>query len=155
MINHYRVLLPDTKKTTVSADIFFPPLNTEGASPFIHHLINQHLIPLQSQQTSIDYTFTNKGKSTDDLLRKLMRENPQEADDLADDGHESISRILLADFKDGKSNEYLGAPCWVYNDKDMAYRQALPEEPDEDDIESFDGYVRTAIPDDHFFEEVH
>jgi hypothetical protein len=34
-INHYIVFLPDTKKTIVSADIFFPPLKIEGALPLI------------------------------------------------------------------------------------------------------------------------
>jgi len=56
-INHYRVFLPNTKTTIVSADIFFPPLKTEGASPLIHRQINQHLIPWQ--QTLVDYTYTH------------------------------------------------------------------------------------------------
>jgi hypothetical protein len=34
-INHYRVFLPDTKKTRVSADNFFSPFKTGGASPLI------------------------------------------------------------------------------------------------------------------------
>jgi hypothetical protein len=84
-----------------------------------------------------------------------MRENPQEAKNLFDNGHESISRVLVADFKDGKRDEYLGAPYWVYDDNDMAYCEALPEAPIEDDIESLDGSVRTAISDDHFFDEEH
>jgi len=96
------VFLPDTKKTIVSADIFFPPLRIEGASPLIHHQVNKHIIPLQSQQMLVDYTYTNKRKSTDDLLRQWMRENLQEANNLANNGHESIKPIMLADFKDGK-----------------------------------------------------
>jgi len=75
------VFLPDTKKTIVSADIFFQPVKTEGASPFFHRQISQHLIPLQSQQSSVDYTYTNDGESYDNLLRQWMRENPQEAND--------------------------------------------------------------------------
>jgi hypothetical protein len=35
----------------------------------------------------------------------------------------------------------------------MAYREALRVDLIEDDIQSFDGSVHTAIPDDHFFEE--
>jgi len=62
---------------------------------------------------------------------------------------------MLADYKDGKCNDYRGAAYWVYDDKDMAYRKILPIEPVEDDIQSFDGSVWTAIPDDHFFEEEH
>jgi hypothetical protein len=37
----------------------------------------------------------------------------------------------------------------------MAYHENLPNQPIDDEIESFDGSVRTAIPDDHCFEEEH
>jgi len=84
-----------------------------------------------------------------------MRENLQEANDFADNRHQSVCRIMLADFKDGKWSEYLGAPYWVYDDNNMACREDLSIEPVEDDIESFDGSVQRAIPDDHIFEEVH
>jgi len=33
--HHYRVFLPDTKQTIVSADTFFPPLKIEGTTPMI------------------------------------------------------------------------------------------------------------------------
>jgi len=151
-INHYRVFLPDTNKTIVSADIFFPPLKIEGASPLIYRRVNQHLIP---SQTSLDYIYTNKEKSKDDLLRQWMRENPEEDNNLFDNGHDSINRILFADFEGGQRDEYLGAPYWIYDDNDMAYREALPNQPINDDIEHFDESLRTAIPDDHFFEEEH
>jgi hypothetical protein len=82
-----------------------------------------------------------------------MRENSQQANNMFDSGHPTINRIIMADFKAGKRDEYLGAPFWVYDDNDMAYREALPIEPIEDDIESFDGSVYTAVPDDHSFEE--
>jgi len=127
-INRYRVFWPNRKKTVVLADIIFPPLKIRGASPLIHHQVNQHLIPLQSQQTSVHYTYTNNGKSNDDLLNQWMKENPQEPNDIADNGHESINRIMLADFKPGKRDDYVGAPYCVYNDKDMAYREALSNE---------------------------
>jgi len=39
-----------------------------------------------------------------------MRENPQEANNSADNGHESINQIMLAAFKDRKRGEYHGAP---------------------------------------------
>ena len=81
---------PDTKNTLVSADIFFPPLKTEGALPLINRQINQHLIPRQSHQTLVDYIYTNKGKSNDDLLRQWMREISQEGNNFANNGHESL-----------------------------------------------------------------
>jgi hypothetical protein len=74
-INHLRVFLPDTKKTIVSADIFLPPSKIEGALPLISRS-TQHLSPLQ---TSLDYSYSNKGISSDNLTRQWMRENPQEA----------------------------------------------------------------------------
>jgi len=82
-----------------------------------------------------------------------MRENPQVANNMFDTGHPTIDRLILADFSAGKRDEYLGASNWVYDGNDMEYREALPEEPIEDDIQSFDGSVHTAVPDDHFFEE--
>jgi len=60
---------------------------------------------------------------------------------------------MFADFKDGKRDEYLGAPYWLYDANHMAYREPLPSDQIEDNIESFEGSVRTAIPDNHFFEE--
>jgi len=150
-INHYRVFLPDTKKTIVSADIFFPPLQIEGASPQQTKSIHQQQTP--STQMTLDYTYTNGGEGRDDLWRQWMRENPQEADNMFDNGHPTVDQIILADFKAGKRDEYLGAPYWVYDDNDMAYRETLPEQPVEDDIQSFDGSEYIAIPNDHFLEE--
>jgi len=66
-INHYRVFLPDTKRTIVSADIFFPPFKIEGVSPQRKKSIHQHQIP--SSQTSVEYTYTNTCEGTDDLWR--------------------------------------------------------------------------------------
>jgi len=102
--HHYRVLLPDTKKTIVSADIFFPPLKTEGATPMINRRIDQILPPLQGNtpSTSVDYTYNNKGKIRDDMWRQWMDENPQEANDLVDNGHEIIGRLMRADCIQGK-----------------------------------------------------
>jgi len=67
-----------------------------------------------------------------------MGENSQEANDLADNGHSSINRIMLADFKNGKKDKLLGALYLVYNDHDIAYHKSLPNEPVTDNIESFD-----------------
>jgi hypothetical protein len=82
-----------------------------------------------------------------------MKENPQEANDMFDNHHPVVNQLIMADFRAGKRDEYLGAPYWAYDDNDLAYREALPVEPIEDDIQSFDGSVHTAIPNDHFFEE--
>jgi len=111
-INHYRLFIPDTKKTIVSADIIFPPLKIQGASHIIHRRINQYLIPLQSQEMCIDYTYTNKGTSSDAFSKQCMRQNPQEANNLADNGLKSTDQIMLAHCKDGKRDKYLGAPYW-------------------------------------------
>jgi len=82
-----------------------------------------------------------------------MKENPQVANNMFDTGHPTIDQIILADFRVGKRDEYLGAPYWVYDDNDVAYREALSEQPVEDDIQSVDGSEHTAIPEDHFFEK--
>jgi len=127
--HHYRVFLPDTKKTIVSADIFFPPLKIEGATPMINRRIDQILTPLQSNtpSTSVEYTYSNKGKTSDNMWRQWMDENRQEANDLVDNGHEIVARLMRADFLKGKRDGYLGAPYWVYDADDMAYREALPQ----------------------------
>jgi len=69
---------------------------------------------------------------------------------------------MLADFREGKRDRYLGAPYWVYNANNMAYREALPEQPNErvlieelDRIEEFDESIRTVVPADLFLEEEH
>ena len=79
--HHYRVFLPGTKKTIVSADTFFPPLKIEGATPTIKRRIDQILIPFQSNtpSTSVEYTYNNKGRTSDDMWRQWMDENPQHA----------------------------------------------------------------------------
>jgi len=55
---------------------------------------------------------------------------------------------MRADFLDGKREEYLGTPYWVYDANDMAYRESLPQQPQQpnervlieelDRIEEFD-----------------
>jgi hypothetical protein len=87
------------------------------------------------------------------LIRQWIRENSQEAKNLFDNGHVSICWVLLADFNDQQREEHLGASNWVYDNNHMAYSETPPVDPMEDDIQSFDGSVRTAIPDNHFFEE--
>jgi hypothetical protein len=88
-MNHYRVFLPATKKTIVSADIFFPPLEIEGALPLRKKLIHQHQTPYS--QTSLSYTGTCKDNGTDGLWREWMRENPQVANNMFNTGHLTIS----------------------------------------------------------------
>jgi len=56
--HHYRVFLPDTKKTLVSADTFFPPVKLEGVMPMINHPIDQILTPLQNNTPSTSFECT-------------------------------------------------------------------------------------------------
>jgi hypothetical protein len=135
-INHDRVFLPDTKNTIVLADIFFPPFEIEGASPQKRKSIHQHQTP--SSHTSVEYIYTNQDEGSDDLWRQWMKENPQEANNMFDNHYPVINRLIMADFRTGKRDKYLGAPYWVYDDNDVAYCEALPVEPVEDDIQSFD-----------------
>jgi len=127
------VFLPDTKKTIVSADTFFRPLKIEGATPTIKHRIDQILTPLQSNtpSTSVEYTYNNKGKTWDDMWRQWIDENLQRANDLIDNGYEIIARLMRDDFKEGKTDGYLGTPYWVYDASDMAYRESLPQQPEQ------------------------
>ena len=159
--------MPDTKKTIVSADILFPPLKIEGAMPMINLRIDQILTPLQrnTPSTSVEYTYNNKGKRSDSMWRQWMDENHQEANDLVDNGHPTIARLMPADFEEGKRDGYLGAPYWVYDADDMAYQEALPQQPELpneriiigelDRIEKFDESIRMVVPADHFLEAEH
>ena len=133
--HHYRVFLPDTKKTIVSADTVFPPLKIEGATPIINRRIDQILTPLHSNtpSTSVEYTYNDKGKTSDDMWHQWMDENRQEANDLVNNGHKTIARLMRADFLKGKKDRYLGAPYWAYDANNMAYREALPQQPDQPD----------------------
>ena len=61
---------------------------------------------------------------------------------------------MRADFLEGKRDGYLGAPYWVYNANDMAYREALPQQPEQPDerilIEELDREsIQTVVPADH------
>jgi len=92
-----------------------------------------------------------------------MDENPQEANDLVDNGHEIVARLMRVDFLEGKGDGYLGAPYWVYDANNMAYREALPQQPEQpndqvlieelDRVEEFDESIPTVFPADHFSEE--
>jgi len=85
--------------------------------------INQILTPLQRNipSTFVEYTYNNEGKISDSMWRQWMDENPQEANDLIDNGHPTIGRLMQADFEEGKRDGYLGAPYWVYDANPMAY----------------------------------
>jgi len=94
------------------ADIFFPPLKIEGATPMINLRIDQFHTPLQSYtpSTSIEYTYNNKGKTSDSMWRQWMDENLEEANNLIDNGHPTVFQRMAADFNEGKRDRYLGAP---------------------------------------------
>jgi len=165
--HHYRVFLPDTKKTIVSADTFFPPLEIEGATPTTTLRIDQILTPLQSNtpSTSVEYTYNNKGKTSDNMWRQWMDESAQEANDLVDNGHEIIARLMRIDILEGKKDGYLGAPYWVYDGNNSAYQEGLPQQPEQlnervvieelERIEEFDESIRTVVPADHFLNNEH
>jgi len=125
----------------------------------IKRRIDQILTPLQSNtpSTSVEYTYNNKGKTSDNMWRQWMDENPQEANDLVDNGHETIARLMRADFLEGKRDGYVDAPYWVYDANNMAYREALPQQPEQPDerilIEELDKSIRTVVPADHHLDE--
>jgi len=54
---------------------------------------------------------------------------------------------MLADFKDGKRDEYLTAPYRVYYANDIAYHQSSPEE-----LCDHNNSIHRIVPADHFFE---
>ena len=64
------------------------------------------------------------------MWRQWMDGNPQEANDLVDNGHTIISRQMQADFKDEKNDGYSGAPYGVYDASGMAYGEQLPQQPE-------------------------
>ena len=87
-------------------DIFFPPLNTEGAMPIKSRSINHFLTHLQSNTplTSVEYTYSNKCKMSDAYWREWMDENPNEANNQLEDGHPIITRLIVADSEEGKKD---------------------------------------------------
>ena len=72
---------------------------------------------------------------------------------------------MQADSKEEKRDGYLGAPYWVYDANDMAYREHLSQQPEQsnerisieelDRIEEFDESIRTVVPADPFVEDEH
>jgi len=97
------------------------------------------------------------------MWRQWMDENPQEANDLVDNGHTTVARLIQADFEEGNRDGCLGAPYWVYDANNMAYREASPRQPEQlnkpvlieelDRIKEFDESIRKVVPADHFLEE--
>jgi len=61
--------------------------------PIIKRRIDQILNPLQSNtpSTSVEYTYNNEGKTSENMCRQWMDENPQDANDLVDNGHEIVA----------------------------------------------------------------
>jgi len=128
--HHYRVFLPDTKLTIGSADIFFPPLKSQGATPMINQRIDCFLTPLGSTtpSTSVEYTYTHNVKTSHSMWREWMDKNPQEADDMCDNGHPTIHWPILANLKERKRDRYLCASYESYQANNMAYREASPKQ---------------------------
>jgi len=83
--------------------------------PMINRRIDQILTSFQNNtpSTSIEYTYNNKGKTSDSMWHQWIDDNPQEANDLVDNNHIIIARLMQADCEDGKRYQYLGAPYWV------------------------------------------
>lgn len=99
------------------------------------------------------------------MWHQWMDENPYEAKDLVNNNHIIIARLMQADFKDGKSDGYLGAPYWVYNINNMANRRTLMPttcttyEPlpieELNWIEEFDESIQMVVPAHDCLEAVH
>ena len=94
------------------------------------------------------------------MWRQWTDENPQEANDLTDNRHPIISRLMIADLNDGKRDRYLGAPYLVYDANDMAYREASPGQPNQrvlieelNRIEEVNESIRTVVPAVHLLED--
>jgi len=128
----------------------------------INRRIDQNLTPLKriTPSTFVEYTYNNKGKTSDDMWRQWMDEIPQEANDSFDNGHTIIARPMQADFFEGTRDGYLGAPFWVYNADNMANRGPPPQQPEQANeqilieelgrIKEFDEFIQWVVPADHF-----
>jgi hypothetical protein len=92
-----------------------------------------------------------------------MVENHKEANKQFHTGHAVIEWLMLADCKDGKRAEYVGAPYCAYYANDMGFQEAPPNQPEKpnerilieelDRIKESDESIRTVIPVDHFLDE--
>jgi hypothetical protein len=48
-----------------------------------------------------------------------MKENLQEANNMFDNHHPVIDRLIMADIRAGIRDEFLGALYWVYHDNEV------------------------------------
>src|SRR6185503_815241 len=86
--HHYRVYSPSRNHTYVSADVFFPPLKTEGVSDKSSNPISAlrrslpdpvTVQPSPSSSTDLQYPLNKNGFPTDDMWISWCDRNPEQA----------------------------------------------------------------------------
>lgn len=112
--HHYRVWIPAEKRSVISADVFFPPHISEGATPVPTQakLISQPLLPSESSSTpsssDISYNFNKESFPSEDMWTAWMERNPEQTVQWYNKGHTIVRNLVHKAYVKGKRDGFLG-----------------------------------------------
>src|SRR5690606_1127615 len=116
--HHYRVFLPDEKRTTVSADVFFPPFNSEGATtkdvPSKTSTTPTPKAKLTdlSKTPNLDTDVIDVNIDYDGLWIDWMKRHPAEANMLFQRGDPTVQRLMQQEYERGYRDTFLSREFW-------------------------------------------
>src|SRR5690606_30468664 len=132
---HYRVFIPEQKRTFISRDVFFPPYKSEGAiatsaptkcrSP---SLLRPPTASADTPATSNIYVQPDpKGFPNDDIWLAWMERNPDIANQWFDQGHPKVTQLFESEFQQGRRDAFLGPQYWDFNESQSPPQNTAPD----------------------------
>jgi len=127
--HHYRVYSPSRNHTYVSADVFFPPLKTEGVSDKSSNPISAlrrslpdpvTVQPSSSSSTDLQYPLNKNGFPTDEMWISWCDRNPEQAIEWFHQGHPKVTDIFTKEYERGRRTGFLGPQYWDYDALDTS-----------------------------------
>src|SRR5690606_11598213 len=116
--HHYRVFLPDEKRTVVSADVFFPPFNSEGATTKdVPSKTSTSPTPKAkltdlSKTPNLDTDVIDVNIDYDGLWIDWMKRHPAEANMLFQRGDPTVQRLMQQEYERGYRDTFLSREFW-------------------------------------------
>jgi len=144
--HQYRVFIPKEKRTTVSADVPFPPhlvvaalenqcglwnsidSETHSKSSFVRNReeLNNGW-PREARESyskpptvNLEYRANQDGFPTDTMWIAWMDHHPETANRWYDEGHPKVVELFLRENALGKRDGFLGSPYWLPDDSRVA-----------------------------------
>ena len=165
--HQYRIFLPEEKRTTVSADVHFPPSSPvvllgkggtysgstdsdTGERRIIvrnrQELHNgepreQPVTDSQTPTVNLEYRANQDGFPTDAMWIAWMDRHPATANKWYDEGHPKVVEPFCRENAHGKRNGFLGLPYWLPDTNSVATSSTPSSEP----ASAADSYHSSAI----------